>query len=254
MERLKPPSYVLVVLVLLFFMWGFITCMDDILIPYLKPVFHLNYKQAMIIQFTFFGAYFIGSLLYFAFSNIMGDPINKIGYKNGIIIGLLISAIGTGIFYPAIWMHIYEVFLIGLFVLALRFTLLRIAANPYVAIIGEHTTASSRLNMAQGFNSLGTTLAPLVGGYWVFNYYTQIQQESAGALLIPYMPFTLLFLLLAMLFIFIKLPDYKSSEPMVSFRLGNFPQLYLGIIAIFMYVGAEVSIGSMLINLLKLPI
>lgn len=253
MERLRPQSYVLPVLVLLFFMWGFITCMNDILIPYLKSVFHLNYKQAMIIQFTFFGAYFIGSLLYYTVSNMLGDPINKIGYKNGIIIGLLISATGTGIFYPAIWLHSYEVFLIGLFVLGLGFTLLQIAANPYVAIIGEPNTASSRLNMAQGFNSLGTTLAPLIGGYWVFTYFSHLQQESAGALLLPYMSFTLLFLLLALLFVFIKLPDYKSSDPRVSFRISHFPQLYWGIIAIFMYVGAEVSIGSMLINFLKLP-
>lgn len=253
MERLRPQSYVLLVLVLLFFMWGFITCMNDILIPYLKSVFHLNYKQAMIIQFAFFGAYFIGSLLYFAFSNVLGDPINKIGYKNGIIVGLFVSAVGTGIFYPAVWLHSYEVFLIGLFVMGLGFTLLQIAANPYVAIIGEPKTASSRLNMAQGFNSLGTTLAPLIGGYWVFSYSLQMQHESTRALLVPYMSFTLLFLLLAVLFIFIKLPDYKSSEPKVNFRISNFPQLYLGIIAIFMYVGAEVSIGSMLINFLKLP-
>ncbi len=145
--------------------------MNDILIPYLKSVFVLNYTQAMIIQFTFFGAYFIGSLAYYLWNKIWSDLINKLGYKNGIVVGLLLFSVGTAMFYPAVIIHLYAMFLFGLFVLGLGFTLLQISANPYVAIIGSAHTASARLNLAQGFNSLGTIIALLLGGYWVFTYF-----------------------------------------------------------------------------------
>ena len=156
---------------ILFFLWGFITCMNDILIPYLKKVFELNYAQAMLVQLAFFGAYFIGSLLYFIISSAFGDPINKIGYRKGIVMGLLLSAVGCLLFYPAAEMHLYGFFLTALFVLGLGFTILQIAANPYVAILGSPETASSRLNLSQGFNSFGTTIAPIIGGYLVFHFF-----------------------------------------------------------------------------------
>src|SRR5690606_9845703 len=143
----------------LFFMWGFITCMNDILIPHLKELFQLTYFQAMLVQFAFFGAYFVGSVIYFLISYLYGDPIIKIGYKAGIIIGLVISALGCVLFSPAETMAIYPMFLLALFTLGLGFTLLQISANPYVAILGSPEGASSRLNMAQAFNSLGTTIA-----------------------------------------------------------------------------------------------
>ncbi len=252
MERLKI-RYTFPVLVSLFFMWGFLTCMNDILIPYLKKIFTLNYAEAMVIQFTFFGAYFIGSWLYYVFSIRLSDPIQKIGYKNGIVFGLLLSSLGTACFYPATLMHSYYVFLLGLFILGLGFTLLQISANPYVAIIGDPQTASARLNLAQGFNSLGTTIAPLIGGYWVFTYFSKHFDNTSGALVVPYLLFTAIFLVMAVFFYFIKLPDFKVSQSTEKFKLSDYPQLYWGIIAIFMYVGSEVSIGSMLINFLKEP-
>ena len=252
LER-KNYNYALPVLISLFFVWGFITSMNDVLIPFLKSVFTLTYTQAMIIQFSFFGAYFIGSLIYFIISSIWGDPINHIGYKNGIVLGLFMSAIGTGMFYPAAVIVSYGMFLTGLFILGLGFTLLQISSNPYVAILGSPQTASSRLNLAQGFNSLGTTLAPLLGGYLIFKLFVGDEFQNADALIYPYMAFTVIFILLGIAFLFIKLPDYKDTNEYSSLKITHYPQLMWGIIAIFMYVGAEVSIGSMLISFLKQP-
>lgn len=249
----KNYNYALPVLISLFFVWGFLTSMNDILIPFLKSVFTLTYAQAMIVQFSFFGAYFIGSLIYFIISSIWGDPINHIGYKNGIVLGLFISAIGTGMFYPAAIMVSYGMFLSGLFILGLGFTLLQISANPYVAILGSPQTASSRLNLAQGFNSLGTTLAPLLGGYLVFKLFVGDTFQNADALIYPYMAFTTIFILLGITFLFIKLPDYKDTSEYTPLKVKHYPQLMWGIIAIFMYVGSEVSIGSMLISFLNQP-
>lgn len=254
---------------LLFFMWGFITCMNDILIPYMKKIFELNYTQAMLIQFAFFGAYFIGSLIYFIISSFAGDPIQKIGYKRGIIIGLIISAIACILFYPAAHFRQYSFFLIALFILGLGFTMLQIAANPYVAILGSPDTASGRLNLSQGFNSFGTTIAPIIGGYLVFHFFAghgtpllnkageQILTDggltmSAAGVQIPYIVFASLFLLLAVVFAFAKLPSMQSGES-VEKGAGalRYSQLSLGAIAIFFYVGSEVSVGSTIINYLK---
>jgi FHS family L-fucose permease-like MFS transporter len=237
-----------VVLTGLFFMWGFITVLNDILIPYLKNVFNLNYAQAMLVQFSFFGAYFIGSLLYFIISAFLGDPILKLGYKNGIILGLLISAIGSALFYPAASYRLYGFFLTALFVIALGFTLLQIAANPYVAILGSEKTASSRLNMAQGFNSLGTTIGPLIGGFLIFRYFIG-PEGSADAVKIPYLFFSGVFLVLALLIKLSKLPRLTGPGDIErSAGALKHSQLVLGIIAIFMYVGGEVSIGSIMIS------
>src|SRR5436190_5220059 len=148
----------------LFFMWGFMTVFNDILIPRFKEAFQLDYKHAMLVQFAFFGAYFIGSLLYFIISATTGDPIAKVGYKNGVVIGLLISAAGSALFWPAANATSYPMFLAALFIVGLGFAMLQIAANPYVTILGPEKTASSRLNLAQGFNSIGTTIGPLIGG------------------------------------------------------------------------------------------
>lgn len=236
----------------LFFMWGFITCMNDILIPHLKELFKLSYTQSMLVQFSFFGAYFVGSLIYFTISHYKGDPINKIGYKGGIIYGLIISAVGCALFYPAAAYSSYGLFLGALFVLGLGFTLLQIAANPYVAILGPEESASSRLNLAQGFNSLGTTLAPVLGGFLVFEFFATAGEITPEATKVPYMIFAGLFLLLVFLIYSVKLPVFKSDESTVS-GLGalSFPQLKLGILGIFFYVGAEVGIGSFMINFLS---
>ncbi|RLD19418.1 MAG: MFS transporter, partial [Bacteroidetes bacterium] len=129
------------------------TVLNDVLIPHLKAVFVLSYAQSMLVQMAFFGAYFTGAIIYYVISITSGDPINKIGYKKGIVIGLIISAIGSALFYPATYLHVYSFYLLALYVLGLGFTMLQIAANPFVAIVGSPETASSRLNFTQGFNS-----------------------------------------------------------------------------------------------------
>ena len=244
----------LAALTTLFFMWGFITCMNDILIPHLKALFQLNYFQAMLVQFAFFGAYFIGSLIYFSVSYFSGDPINKIGYKGGIMIGLLISALGCLLFYPAEQMAVYPMFLLALFTLGLGFTLLQISANPYVAILGPPEGASSRLNLAQAFNSLGTTLAPVLGGYLVFEFFAKGGEITPEATKIPYLIFALLFVLLAIFVKMIKLPRFQADE-VGGGKLGAlaFPQLRGGVLGIFFYVGAEVAIGSLIISFIGQP-
>jgi len=233
----------------LFFMWGFMTVMNDVLIPYLKNTFALTYFQSAFVQFAFFGAYFIGSLIYFIISVSSGDPIQRIGYKNGILIGLIISATGAGLFYPAAIGNSYWPYLAALFTLGLGFTMLQIAANPYVALIGKPETASSRLNLAQGFNSLGTTLGPIVGGYLIFKYFA-----GAEAVKWPYLMMAGILLLLGLVFLFTKLPSgVESAQIERGFGSLNYRQLRLGIIAIFAYVGGEVAIGSWLINFIGLP-
>jgi FHS family L-fucose permease-like MFS transporter len=249
----KTDLKALSVLTTLFFMWGFITVMNDILIPYLKGVFQLSHTEAMLVQFAFFGAYFVGSLIYFIISIKTGDPINRFGYKNGLLAGLLVSAIGTALFYPAAEFSSYPFFLSALFILGLGFTLLQIAANPYVAIIGPSETASGRLNLSQGFNSLGTTLAPIVGGFLIFTYFS-VQSGSADSVKTPYLIFSALFLLLALMIKFSHLPSVSVTESKAKGAGAlKHKSLQLGILAIFMYVGGEVCIGSILISYLGLP-
>ncbi len=262
----KKHTSALIVVTGLFFMWGFITCMNDILIPFLKKMFDLTRTQSMFIQFSFFGAYFIGSLIYFWISSKKGDPISKIEYKNGILLGLLLSALGCILFYPAAAVKSYGLFLAALFVLALGFTLLQIAANPYVALLGKPNTASSRLNLSQAFNSFGTTIAPIVGGYLIFHYFANwgkplldklgntITLDSGEAISalgvqLPYLIFAGIFILLAVIIKITHLPKFTSSSTIEKGAGAlKYRHLVLGMVAIFMYVGGEVSIGSVLIN------
>ena len=178
----------------LFFMWGFMTVFNDILIPRFKEAFTLDYFHAMLVQFAFFGAYFIGSLIYFIISATTGDPIAKIGYKNGVVIGLLISATGSGLFLPAANAPSYPMFLAALFIVGLGFAMLQIAANPYVTILGPEKTASSRLNLAQGFNSIGTTIGPLIGGFLIYQYFARTGAHGAESVKMPYLAFCVIFL------------------------------------------------------------
>src|ERR1035437_8849957 len=171
----------------LFFMWGFMTVFNDILIPRFKEAFTLSYYQVMLVQSAFFGAYFTGALIYFLISTSKGDPIAKIGYKNGVVLGLLISATGSALFWPAATIHSYPLFLAALFVVGLGFAMLQIAANPYVTILGPERTASSRLNLAQGFNSIGTTIGPLIGGYLIFQYFAKTGAHGADSVKVPYL-------------------------------------------------------------------
>lgn len=249
MAKKKKYTSALVVITSLFFMWGFITVLNDILIPYLKAVFELTYFEAMLVQFSFFGAYFIGGLLYFIVSVKFGDPINKIGYKNGIIIGLGISAFGTALFFPAAQFVMYGFFLSALFVLGLGFAMLQIAANPYVAILGPEETSSARLNLSQGFNSFGTTIAPILGGYFIFEYFGGTNAHGASSVIIPYLVLTGALFLLALLIWSAKLPRfYNKDEIEKGAGAWQYLHLRLGAVAIFVYVGAEVAIGSILIN------
>jgi len=234
---------------LLFFMWGFFTVMNDVLIPHLKEVFVLSHFKAMMVQLAFFGAYFIGSLIYFVLSAKFGDPINRIGYKNGMFIGLLLSAFGSVMFYPATIINQYWLYLVSLFIVGLGFVLLQITANPYVAILGSEKTASSRLNLAQGFNSFGTTIGPLIGGYLIFKYFA----SSYDAVKIPYLIYAFIFILLAILIKVSKLPRFTNPDQIESGAGAlKYRHLVLGMIAIFMYVGGEVSIGSIMISYLGL--
>ncbi len=242
----------LVTITLLFFMWGFITCMNDILIPYLKKLFELTFFESMLVQFCFFGAYFLGSLVYFIISYTSGDPINKIGYKNGIIIGIIMSAVGCILFYPAATFSVYGLFLGALFVLGLGFTMLQITANAYVSLLGPEDSASSRLNMTQAFNAFGTTIAPVLGGFLIFgpSHNTNITAEATR---IPYLVFAGILLLVAVLIYNVKLPSFEAEESDSKDGLGalRFPQLKLGVLGIFCYVGGEVAIGSFIISFLE---
>ena len=235
----------------LFFMWGFITVWNDILIPRFKEAFTLNYFQAMLVQFAFFGAYSTGGLIYYLVSKASGDPINKIGYKNGVIIGLLISAAGCTLFYPAAVGISYPFFLLALFVVGLGLAMLQIAANPYVTILGPERTASSRLNLSQAFNSFGTTIGPIIGGFLVFTYFTHKDAHGADSVKIPYLGFAAAFVLLAVFFKFAHVPSFTNTDqiPPGSGALKH-PHTALGMLAIFMYVGGEVTVGSAIVNLL----
>ncbi|MNK15878.1 L-fucose-proton symporter [compost metagenome] len=241
----------LITITLLFFMWGFITCMNDILIPYLKKLFELTFFESMLVQFCFFGAYFLGSLLYFTISYFKGDPINKIGYKKGILAGIILSALGCVLFYPAATFSVYGLFLGALFVLGLGFTMLQITANAYVSLLGSEDSASSRLNMTNAFNAFGTTIAPVLGGFLIFGS-SHEHTITAEATRIPYLVFAGILLLVALLIYNVKLPSFQTEETETK-GLGalKFPQLKLGVLGIFCYVGGEVAVGSFIISFLE---
>ncbi len=239
---------------ILFFMWGFMTVWNDILIPRFKEAFTLDYFQAMLVQFAFFGAYAVGSLAYYIISMFWGDPINRIGYKNGVTIGLLIAAGGSALFYPAAALVSYPFFLVDLFIVGLGFAMLQIAANPYVTILGPERTASSRLNLSQAFNSFGTTIGPIIGGWLIFTVFTRPNMSGADAVKVPYLCFAVVFGLLALLFRFAHLPNFANSEnPGRGLGALRHPHTVLGMVAIFMYVGGEVTVGSAIVNFLGTP-
>lgn len=240
-------SWALPTLTFLFFIWGFITCLNDILIPHLKAVFDLTYTQAMLIQFCFFGAYFVVSLP-------AGALINRLGYQKGIVIGLAIAGLGTLNFIPAASFHSYPWFLAALFVLASGITILQVAANPYVTVLGDPKTASSRLTMTQAFNSLGTTVAPLIGAALILSQLDST--EGADAVQLPYLILTVALFAVAFIFSRLNLPvveNATAAEKISIKTLLPFTHLWLGALGIFMYVGAEVAIGSVMVNFIALP-
>jgi MFS transporter, FHS family, L-fucose permease len=238
----------LVVLTTLFFMWGFITCLNDILIPYLQGIFKLTSFQAGLIQSAFFGAYFVISLIYFLISTSVGDPLAKIGYKNGIIIGLITAAVGCVLFYPAAEVKVFGIFMIALFILASGITILQMSANPYVALLGSSETSSSRLNLTQAFNSLGTTIAPIIGGKLIFEAVGGKEHMTAEAVKAPYLFLGAALLVIAVIIGFSKLPRFTGETIEKGLGVLKFSHLTLGVIAIFMYVGGEVAIGTFLVR------
>jgi len=240
-------TFALTSLTSLFFMWGFITCLNDILIPHLKGIFDLTYSQAMLIQFCFFGAYFIVSLP-------AGSLVKKLGYQRGIVVGLVIAAIGCITFYPAAALQSYPVFLFALFVLASGITVLQVSANPYVSILGKAETASSRLTLTQAFNSLGTTVAPFFGALLILNEAVEglSAAQRAESVQMPYLLLAALLLILAAIFSYLKLPTVEQTPEETNTEFTGsawqYQHLVLGAVGIFVYVGAEVAIGSLLVN------
>jgi len=247
----------LTVLTLLFFMWGLITSLNDILVPHLKAVFTLSYVEASLVQFCFFGAYFIMSFP-------AGRLVEKVGYKSGIIVGLATAGIGCLLFYPAAGSQSYPFFLAALFILASGITLLQVAANPYVNVLGPASTAASRLNLTQAFNSLGTTVGPLVGSVTILaigaGAASQIGSSAASeadSVKTPYLVLAGLLFAIAVLIALFRLPKIHHGEPTdgAAGQKSIFAHRHLvfGVIAIFCYVGAEVSIGSYLVSLMGQP-
>jgi FHS family L-fucose permease-like MFS transporter len=252
----------LVIVTILFFMWGLLTSLNDVLIPHLKAIYTLTYVQAMLVQFCFFGAYFIVSVP-------AGALIRRVGYQSGAVIGLLIAAAGCALFYPASNSG-YGLFLFAFFVLASGITILQVAANPYVTVLGPAGTASSRLTLTQAFNSLGTTIAPHVGGILILSgaaigadklaamnatELAAYRAHEASSVQGPYLALAVALAILAVLFALARLPKISHGEETTAAASGKasalaYRHLVLGTIAIFLYVGGEVSIGSFLVNFL----
>ena len=235
----------------LFFMLGFITCLNDILIPHLKAIFNLNYTQAMLVQFCFCTAYAVMSIP-------MSKLVEKMGYKAGIIGGFLIAALGCILFYPAAASASYPIFLGALFILASGIVLLQVAGNPYVTLLAPKGKESVMLTLIQAFNSLATTVAPPIGAALIFVDATASQAERISSVQMPYLGLAGFMILLSVLIGLIKLPDARqiAAEQTESNHDGKtsvwqYKHMVLGTIGIFCYVGAEVAIGSLMVNALE---
>jgi FHS family L-fucose permease-like MFS transporter len=255
----------LAVVTTLFFMWGFLTCLNDILVPHLKSIFDLNYRQVMLVQFAFFGAYFL-------FSIPSAKVIDWIGYQRSMVLGLLIMGLGAFLFVPAASVPSYPLFLVALIVLAAGITCLQVAANPYVTALGKPSTASSRLNLTQAFNSLGTFLAPFFGGLLILSAAPKAIDEiralapdalqayrlhEAATVKTPYIGLGIALVVLAIAIGSFKLPKIPQAQHQIGEKVDDsiwrHNNLIFGAIAIFVYVGAEVSIGSFLVNYFTQP-
>lgn len=257
MTTKSSHSSAFAVITTLFFLWGFITVLVDSLIPRLRDVFELSYFQAGLVQFAFFAAYFVLSIP-------AGFILSKIGYKRGIIWGLITMAVGCLLFYPAASYRTFGIFLLGYFTLAGGITILQVAANPYVALLGSEDGASSRLNLSQAFNSLGTAIAPVIGAMFLLSDSIKTSEEltnldemsrdayyisEASSVQVPFLLLAGFIGLLVLFFLFIKLPKLMDDSPRRGYRkvLKN-KMVLMGSFGIFVYVGAEVAIGSYLVN------
>jgi len=252
-------------LIIVFFFWGFVAASNDILIPVFKKAFNLSQGESQLVSVAFYVAYTVGSLIYFGISKIIGtDVLNKIGYKNGICLGLLISALGTLLFYPAANSGSFLLMISGLFIVGLGFSLQQIAANPLAIVMGNPKTGSQRLTMAGGVNNFGTTIGPLLVSFAIFGSVSAANTEaSIESVKIPYLILGLAFAIVAVFLKFSSIPNkinLGNEEPVFDFEneqtLKNtkkvvdkssafqYPQLVMGMIAIFVYVGVEVATAS----------
>ena len=243
----------LTIVTTLFFMWGFLTALNDSLIPHLKQIFDLNYAQAMFVQLAFFGSYFV-------FSIPSAKLIEAIGYKRTMVVGLAVMAFGVFLFLPAASVPSYPFFLAAQIILAAGVTALQVAANPYVTVLGPARTASSRLNLTQAFNSLGTTIAPYFGSALILGGAAELahmtRQQQAASVKMPYAGIGIALVLLAIAIAMVHLPRLQTTQEFRTTGSAKNPlgsiwehhHVWLGAIAIFTYVGAEVAIGSFLIN------
>jgi len=252
-EAAKNSGTPLAVVTTLFFMWGSLTSLNDVLIPHFQHVFKLNLAFSMLVQTAFFSSYFV-------FSLPSAKIIDWMGYHKAMVTGLLVMGLGAFLFVPAAKVPSFGLFLTALIVLAAGITLLQVAANPYVAVLGRPETASSRLNLTQAFNSLGTTIAPWVGGFFILTSAATAMNESpvqqAASVIRPYVGLGIALTLLAIVIASFKLPKIASAEhrsgEKVNDSVWKHPSLIYGALAIFVYVGAEVAIGSSIANYLAL--
>jgi FHS family L-fucose permease-like MFS transporter len=234
-------------LAVLYFMMGFITCLNDTLVPYFKKGFTLNYSQSSLVQVYFFLTYGIMSIP-------AGRIVERVGFKKGMVLGFYIAAFGALLFLPASLFHQYYLFLAALFILAIGIVLLQVAANPYITILGPASTASSRLTLIQGVGSIGTTVAPFFGAHFILSRF-QDSDSTSAAVQYPYLGIAGLLIVIALSVSALKLPVIKpvaaNSLPDTANKKGSvfaFRNLKFGILAIFCYVGAEVAIGTFLTN------
>jgi FHS family L-fucose permease-like MFS transporter len=264
-EPARNYSGPLAMVTTLFFMWGFLTCLNDILVPHLKSIFDLNYAEVMLVQFCFFSAYFV-------FSIPSGKIIERIGYQKMMVTGLFTMGLGALLFIPAASVPSFPLFLAALIILAAGITALQVSANPYVAVLGPARTASSRLNLTQAFNSLGTTVAPFFGGLLILGTVAapKTQDElrampaqalhayrlqEASSVKLPYLVIALALVVLAVVIAKFNLPHIPEAEgghAVANDSVWRHRNLVMGTAGIFAYVGAEVAIGSFLVNYMNL--
>ena len=233
-------------LVSLFFMWGFITALNDILLPHVKRLFDLSYFGASLVQFSFFIAY-----------GVVGIPsgflVERLGHRTSIVVALVVMGMGCLLFVPAARFISYPVFLAALFVLASGIVVLQTAANPFVALVGNPESAATRLNLSQAVNSLGHTIAPSLGAFLILRDSEGLSvQAAADAVRMPYVGLAVVLILLAVFFAAMRLPAVRPERHVRGNLMAHRP-LVLGAVAIFLYVGAEVSIGSYLVNFFTQP-
>jgi MFS transporter, FHS family, L-fucose permease len=248
------PLSSLITLISVFFFWGFVAASNTILIPIFKQKFELSQGESQFVDFAFYIAYFFGSLIYFFISLTAGDPLNKIGYKKGLILGLCISAAGSLGFVPAAAMNSFPLMLTSLFVVALGFALQQIVANPYVIALGNPATGSHRVSLAGGINSFGTTIGPLLLSFAIFGNISGNGTVALSDVKLPYLILCAAFLIFALILGISRLPAITNTEKQER-DIGalRFPQLRWGMLAIFVYVGVEVSVQSNLFEFMKQP-